>query len=762
VKIVCLGGGPAGLYFSILAKKADPSCEITVIERNRAEDTFGWGVVFSDKTMAGFREADPETHLEITRAFRHWDDIDVHFKGRTITSGGHGFCGIARITLLQILQRRAAGLGVHLQFQTEVTDPDDYTDDYDLVVASDGASSITRKKYEAVFRPNIQLRHNRFIWLGSTTKLDAFTFDFAKTKFGWFNLHAYRFDENWSTVIVETPERTWRALEMDKMELKDSIAMCETLFADRLDGQPLVSNAKHLSGASAWLVFQHVLCERWHHKNIVLIGDAAHTAHFSIGSGTKLAMEDALALSRTLTTHRGDIQDALASYQSEREVEALKLQSAARNRMEWFENVDRHVHLEPEQFTYNLLTGSQRIGHANLKLRDARYVETVERWFAERSGVDHALPPMFTPFSARGLSLKNRVVVSPMATYMACDGIPNDFHLVHFGARAMGGAAMVFTEMTCVSPEGRITPNCLGMWNDQQRDAWTRVVDYVHTQTDAKFAIQLGHSGRKGSTRRPWEGTDEPLPSGNWPLISASPVPYIEGLSSTPREATIADLERIRDEFVAAAERAAAAGFDWLELHCAHGYFLSSFISPITNQRTDAYGGTLFKRCRYPLEVFEAVRAVWPADRPISVRISANDWVPGGLTPEDATIVARLFKAAGADMIDCSSGQVSKAEKPVYGRMFQVPFSDRIRSEAEVSTIAVGNIYEGDQVNTIIASGRADLCAIARPHLSDPAWTLHEAAKQGYTDIRWPHPYFLGKLQLERNLARAAQQAAEA
>ena len=510
------------------------------------------------------------------------------------------------------------------------------------------------------------------------------------------------------------------------------------------------------------MVFQHVLCEKWHHKNIVLIGDAAHTAHFSIGSGTKLAMEDALALSRTLTATHGDVETALASYQVEREVEALKLQSAARNRMEWFEHVDRYVHLEPEQFTYSLLTGSQRISHANLKLRDARYVETVERWFAERSGIDHALPPMFTPYTARGLSLKNRVVVSPMATYMACDGIPNDFHLVHFGARAMGGAAMVFTEMTCVSPEARITPNCLGMWNDEQQLAWTRVVDYVHTQSDAKFAIQLGHSGRKGSTRRPWEGSDQPLPSGNWPLVSASPLPYIEGLSSTPREATIAEMERIRDEFVAAAERAEAAGFDWLELHCAHGYLLSSFISPLTNQRTDAYGGTLFKRCRYPLEVFEAVRAAWPSDRPMSVRISANDWVPGGLTPEDATVVARLFKAAGADMIDCSSGQVSKAERPVYGRMFQVPLSDRIRSDADVSTIAVGNIYEGDQVNTIIASGRADLCAIARPHLADPAWTLHEAAKQGYTDVHWPHPYYLGKLQLERNLARAAQQAAEA
>jgi anthraniloyl-CoA monooxygenase len=429
--------------------------------------------------------------------------------------------------------------------------------------------------------------------------------------------------------------------------------------------------------------------------------------------------------------------------------------------MEWFEQVDQHVQLEPEQFTYNLLTGSQRIGHANLKLRDARYVEGVERWFAKRSGIGHALPPMFTPFSARGVALKNRVIVSPMATYMACDGMPNDFHLVHFGARAMGGAAMVFTEMTCVSPDARITPNCLGMWSDAHRDAWARIVNYVHGQSDAKLAMQLGHAGRKGSTRRPWEGGDQPLPAGNWPLVSASPLPYIEGLSDTPREATRADLDRILGEFVTSTERAAEAGFDWIELHCAHGYLLSSFISPLTNQRTDAYGGSLTNRCRYPLEVFDAMRAVWPQDRPMSVRISANDWVPGGLTPEDAIFVARAFKAAGADVIDCSSGQVSKAERPVYGRMFQVPLSDRIRSEVGVPTIAVGNIFEGDHVNTIIAAGRADLCAIARPHLADPAWTLHEAAKQGYTDVSWPHPYFLGKVQLERNLARAAQLAGE-
>jgi len=756
MRIVCLGGGPAGLYFSILAKKANPSWDVTVVERNRPDDTFGWGVVFSDKTMDGFKDVDAETHSEITRAFRHWDDIDVFFKGRKVTSGGHGFCGIGRIKLLQVLQKRAAGLGAKLIFQTEITDPDAYASDYDLVIASDGASSVTRRKYESVFKPNIQPRQNRFIWLGSKKKLDAFTFDFADTEWGWFNLHAYRFDADWSTFIVETPEKNWLKAGIDKMEQEESIALCEKLFADRLDGNALISNAKHLKGSAVWLKFNRVLCEKWFRKNIVLIGDAAHTAHFSIGSGTKLAMEDAIALTRVLSHHSGDVTSALQKYQEEREIEALKLQSAARNRMEWFEQVERYVHLDPEQFTYSLLTGSQRIGHENLKLRDSNYVQKVENWFAARSGVDHAVPPMFTPFKVRGLSLKNRVLVSPMAVYMADEGIPNDFHLVHMGARAMGGAAMVFTEMTCVSPDARITPACLGMWNDAQRDAWKRIVDYVHKYSDAKVALQLGHSGRKGSTRRGWEGIDQPLASDNWPLVSASPLPYMQGISQIPREATRADMERIKRDFVTAAERGVAAGFDWLEFHCAHGYLMSSFISPLTNLRTDDYGGSLENRCRYPLEVFKAMRAVWPQEKPMSVRISAHDWVPGGITPEDAAVVARLFKCAGADMIDCSSGQVSKEERPVYGRMFQVPFSDRIRNEVGIPTIAVGNIFEGDHVNTIIAAGRADLCAVARPHLADPAWTLHEAAKQGYSDVWWPDPYLNGKEQLERNLARAA------
>jgi anthraniloyl-CoA monooxygenase len=541
------------------------------------------------------------------------------------------------------------------------------------------------------------------------------------------------------------------------MELADSIAFCEELFAERLDGHCLISNAAHLRGSAAWLTFQRVLCEKWFHGNLVLIGDAAHTAHFGIGSGTKLAMEDAMALAHVLSNHEGDIPSALARYQEEREIEALKLQSAARNRMEWFEQVERYVHLEPEQFAYSLLTGSQRIGHENLKVRDAGYVQQLETWFAAHHGIDHAVPPMFTPFRVRGVTLKNRVIVSPMAMYMSCEGVPGDFHLVHLAARAMGGAAMVVTEMTCTSPEARITPACPGLWNDRQQAAWKRIVDYVHAHTDAKIALQLGHAGRKGSTRRGWEGIDLPLDYDNWPLISASPLPYIEGVSQIPWEATRDEMDRIKRDFVSATARGAACGFDWLEFHCAHGYLMSSFISPLTNVRTDEYGGCLENRCRYPLEVFRAIRQEWPSDKPMSVRISAHDWVPGGITPEESAMVAALFKEAGADVIDCSSGQVSKAERPVYGRMFQVPLSDRIRNEVGIPTIAVGNIFEGDHVNTIIAAGRADLCAIARPHLADPAWTLHEAAKQGYPDVWWPAPYLSGKAQLERNVARAAQ-----
>ncbi|HEY1129455.1 MAG TPA: bifunctional salicylyl-CoA 5-hydroxylase/oxidoreductase [Roseateles sp.] len=774
MRITCIGGGPAGLYFALLMKKANPAHEVRVLERNRAGDTFGWGVVLSDQTVEALREADPETAAEIADAFNHWDDIAVHIAGRSIVSGGHGFCGIGRKKLLNILQARAQALGVELIYDIEV--PDDAGIDADLIIAADGLNSRIRQKYSTTYQPDIDLRRCRFVWLGTTKLFDAFTFDFQKTEWGWFQAHAYRFDATHSTFIVEAPEDVWRAAGLEKMGKEEGIAFCEKVFARVLDGHALISNANHLRGSASWIRFPRVVCKTWVHRNdrgipVVLMGDAAHTAHFSIGSGTKLALEDAIDLARDIQTH-GDLQTALDAYEATRGIEVLRIQNAARNSTEWFENVERHARLAPEQFAYSLLTRSQRISHENLRLRDARYVGEFERWLASRSGVDAQLPPMFTPFKLRGLTLKNRVVVSPMAQYSCQDGIPGDYHLVHLGARALGGAGLVFAEMTCVSPDARITPACPGLWNDVQGAAWRRIVEHVHTSSSAKIAMQLGHAGPKGSTRVPWEGEDQPLADGNWPLISASPQQYLSGVSQIARAMSRADMDRVLEDFVAAARRAADAGFDWLELHCAHGYLLSAFISPLTNQREDKYGGSLENRLRYPLEVFTAVREVWPPDRPMSVRISAHDWVPGGTLPEDAVSVAAAFKAAGADLIDVSSGQVSKAQQPVYGRMFQTPFAESIRNRVGIATMAVGAISEADHVNSIVASGRADLCAIARPHLANPAWTLNEAARIGYVGpigLEWPRQYLSGKRQLEREFERqragnvaAAEQANKA
>jgi anthraniloyl-CoA monooxygenase len=773
MRIVCIGGGPAGLYFGLLMKLRNPAHEVSVIERNRPYDTFGWGVVFSDQTLGNLRAADASSAEKILDAFNHWDDIDIHFRGQTIRSSGHGFCGIGRKRLLNILQARCEELGVKLVFETNVTDDEAY--DADLIIACDGANSPIRQKYAASYQPDIDTRNCRFVWLGTNKLFDAFTFAFEQTQWGWFQAHAYRFDDNTSTFIVETPEEVWRAAGLNDMSKEEGIAFCERLFAKYLDGHALMSNATHLRGSAQWIRFPRVVNREWVHYRpragggttpIVLMGDAAHTAHFSIGSGTKLALEDSIELANSIDAYPGDLNAALAHYTSVRSVDVLRIQNAARNSTEWFEHVARYASFEPQQFAYSLLTRSQRISHENLRTRDARYVSAFEDWLAARAGAGHregahSIPPMFTPFAVRGVTLKNRVVVSPMAQYSAVDGTVGDYHLTHLGARAMGGAALVMTEMTCVSPEARITPGCPGMYTPEHLDAWRRIVDFVHRSSDAKIGMQLGHAGAKASTRVSWEGIDQPLPEGNWPLVSASPQQYVAGVSQWSHEASREELREIEAHFVRATKMADEAGFDWLELHCAHGYFLSSFLSPLTNHRTDEYGGSLENRLRYPLEVFAAIRRIWPQDKPISVRISAHDWVEGGNTPDDAVQIARAFKAAGADMVDVSSGQVSKAEKPVYGRMFQTPFSDRIRNEAGVATIAVGAISEADHVNSIIAAGRADLCAVARPHLANPAWTLTEAAKIGYFDVAWPKQYVAGKTQLERNLERERAQQAE-
>ena len=767
MRITCIGGGPAGLYFALLMKLQDARHEVTVIERNAPTDTFGWGVVFSDQTLGALRRADAKTAGQILDAFNHWDDIDVHFQGRTLRSTGHGFCGIGRMRLLNILQARCAELGVDIRYKTEC--PDDADVAADLIIACDGLNSRFRSKYAATYQPDIDLRRCRFVWLGTKKLFDAFTFAFEKTEWGWFQAHAYRFDETTSTFIVETPDEVWRAAGLEQMSKEEGINFCEKLFAKYLDGHALMSNAAHLRGSAQWIRFPRVVCKRWVHHNgrapVVLMGDAAHTAHFSIGSGTKLAFEDAISLAERIAEQPGDLAAALARYEELRGVEVLKIQNAARNSTEWFENVERHAKLEPEQFAYALLTRSQRISHENLRLRDAGYVGELEGWLAAKAGLKaEAVPPMFTPFRLRGLTLKNRVVVSPMAQYSALNGIPGDHHLVHLGARAMGGAGLVFAEMTCTSPDARITPGCPGLWNDEQQAAWQRIVDFVHANSTAKIALQLGHAGAKGSTRVPWEGEDLPLQAGNWPLLSASPQQYLDGVSAWSRAMSRADMDRVRDEFVAATQRAARAGFDWLELHCAHGYLLSAFLSPLTNQRSDDYGGSLANRLRFPLEVFAAMRAAWPADKPMSVRLSAHDWVPGGNTPADAVEIARAFQAAGCDLIDVSSGQVSKQQQPVYGRMYQTPFADLIRNEIGIATMAVGAISEADHVNSIVAAGRADLCAIARPHLANPAWTLLEAAKIGHVSgvgADWPVQYLSGKNQLERNLERERQLAAQ-
>lgn len=743
MKVVCIGGGPAGLYLGILLKKADPAHQVTIIERNPPDQTFGWGVVFSDETLGNLLDADEITHREIVRNFAHWDDIDIHVKGEVFRSSGHGFSGISRKLLLAILQRRAVELGVEIQFETEVDDLSEFAD-ADLLVGADGIRSRVRAAHADIFRPDLDVRKSRYIWLGTHKRLDAFTFLFEENEHGLFQVHGYRFDAETSTFIVECDEATWRNAGLDRMETEAGVRYLEKVFARWLDGNPLLLNQ------TSWIQFTTVRCERWHHENIVLIGDAAHTAHFSIGSGTKLAIEDSILLAASLEQHPGDIQAALQAYEDERRPMVARIQKAAQDSLDWFENTTRHHRQDALRLAFGLLTRSKRIGWENLKLRDPSFVDRLQLEFATEAGASQleadtgVPPPMFTPFRLRSLELKNRVVVSPMCMYSATDGLVNDFHLVHLGAKALGGAGLIITEMTNVSEDARITPGCAGMYRPEHMEAWKRIVETVHRSSDAKICLQLGHAGRKGSTRLMWDGMDEPLPEGNWPLLSASPLPFLP-YSQVPKEMDREDMLRVIADYVRAAGLAEQAGFDMLEIHFAHGYLLASFLSPLTNIRSDEYGGSLENRMKFPLEVFTAVREIWPAHKPISVRVSATDWVDGGFEVEDAVLVARALKERGCDIVDVSTGQTTPDAKPLFGRMWQTRFSEQIRNEVGIPTITVGNISSADQVNTILAAGRADLCALGRPHLSNPHWTLHAAAEQGWAGQEWPDPFSAGK-----------------
>ncbi|MEV8553894.1 bifunctional salicylyl-CoA 5-hydroxylase/oxidoreductase [Streptomyces glaucescens] len=735
LRVAIVGGGPGGLYAAALLKRLDPRRTVTVWERNAPTDTFGFGVVLSDETLGGIEHADPAVFRALQRDFVRWDDIHITHRGTRHTSGGHGFAALGRHRLLAILHERCRDLGVELRFESEAPHPSRLMATHDLVVAADGVHSTTREAYAHAFRPRVTAHRCRYIWLAADFAFEGFRFEIAETEHGVMQLHGYPYAADASTVIVEMREEVWRAAGLDLLGEQESIERCAKIFAEALRGRPLRSHKP------AWTTFRTVVNDRWSTGNLVLLGDAAHTAHFSIGSGTKLAVEDALALA-ACTDEQPTLERALAAYKEERKPVVASTQRAARASLEWFESVPLHLNQPPRQFAFNLLTRSRRVTHDNLRLRDARFTGAVEREF----GCPPGTPPMFTPFRLRGLTLRNRVVVSPMDMYSASDGVPGDFHLVHLGARALGGAGLVMTEMVCVSEQGRITPGCTGLYTGRQTEAWRRITEFVHRRAPGTaIGVQLGHSGRKGSTRVMWEGMDEPLPEGNWPLVAASPLPYRPG-SQTPRELSRAQLTDLREQFAAAAARAARAGFDLLELHCAHGYLLSGFLSPLTNRRTDAYGGSPQKRLRFPLEVFDAVRAAWPEERPMTVRISATDWAEGGTTADGAVEIARAFAAHGADAIDVSTGQVVAGERPEFGRSYQTPFADRIRHEARVPVIAVGAISSWDDVNSLILAGRADLCALGRPHLYDPHWTLHAAAEQGYDGpgAVWPAPYRAG------------------
>ncbi|WP_199087466.1 bifunctional salicylyl-CoA 5-hydroxylase/oxidoreductase [Bosea sp. ASV33] len=760
MRIAVVGGGPAGLYFALLMKRDWPEITVDIFERNQADDTFGFGVVFSDQTLDTFKAADAKSYAAIRDNFAYWDDIEIRFKGDSYRVPGNGFCGCSRRSLLMLVQARARELGVNLHFGDDIADVETLKRDYDLVVAADGVNSRLRENWRDRFQPQTDLRPNKFTWMGSTRPFDAFTFFFKETEHGLFIAHCYQYEAGRSTWVLETDPETFAKAGLSALDEAQSAAFLEGVFAEELEGHKLITNR------SLWRNFPMIRCRNWVVENVVLIGDAKATAHFSIGSGTKLAMEDAIALHRAMGQAKLDVAAGLKLFETQRREEVEKTQHAADVSLVWFEELKRFWDFEPLRFAFGLMTRSKAITYDNLALRAPEMVTAVDKLVADGLG-DLAkrrkdgspVPPAFQPFKLREMRVENRMTLSPMCQYSAENGLPGDWHLMHYGSRAIGGPGLIFTEMTCIAPDARITPGCTGLWNDEQEAAWKRIVDFVHANSAAKICLQLGHAGRKGATKLMWEGMDRPLPEGAWPIISASPLPYYPE-SQVPREMTRADMDRVKAEFVAAAERGMRAGFDMLELHCAHGYLLASFLSPLTNKRVDDYGGSVENRLRYPLEVFRALREAWPREKPMSVRISATDWAEGGLSAADSVAIAAAFATEGCDLVDVSTGQTARESRPMYGRMFQTPFSDRIRNEAQVATMCVGNITTADQVNTIVAAGRADLVALGRPHLADPCFVLRAAAWYG-VDTAQPVQYAPGKDQLMRNTPRERQDLEE-
>ncbi|MEV2278076.1 bifunctional salicylyl-CoA 5-hydroxylase/oxidoreductase [Nocardiopsis sp. NPDC049922] len=753
MRVAVIGGGPGGLYLAALAKRLSPAWEITVWERNAPDDTFGFGVVFSDETLDGIAHADPELFGAVSAEFARWSDVDVRYKGKVLTSGGHGFAALGRKRLLQILQARCAALGVDVRYRTQAPPVDRLAAEYDLVVAADGVRSAVRGAYAETFQPDLDERRCRYMWLGTDKVFEAFTFIVSEHDFGTVQVHAYPFDDRRSTFIVEMDEDSWRAAGFEDLSAGDlppgrsdeaSIRRCHELLAEHLDGHALLPNN------SRWINFTTVRNARWRHGNVVLIGDAAHTAHFSIGSGTKLAMEDALSLVACLHEH-GDIGTALEEYEAERRPVVESTQRAAQASLEWFENVGRYTDQAPHQFAFNLLTRSRRVTYDNLRVRDGAFTDSVNAWhaLAQTHGVPthSATPPMFRPLGVGGLLLRNRIVVPPMALYSADDGVPGDHELLHLGTHAVGGAGLILAGMTAVSPEGRATTGCPGLYTDEQESAWTDIVRFVRAQSDARLGVQLTHAGRRAATRPPGAGREgAPLGDGGWPLVAASPLAW-NRRSAVPRAATPEDMAAVAADFTAAAQRADRAGFDAVELQYGHGHLMSGFLSPLTNRRADSYGGSLANRLRFPLEVLGAVRAVWPEDKALIVRISASDWAEGGTTEAEAVEIARALAEGGADAVDVSTGEVVSYEEPEYGRSYQTPYADLIRNATGVPTLAVGAISTYDDANSIVLAGRADLCAIGRAQMHDPLWTLHAAAAQDYSGpgAPWPEVWTAGR-----------------